>query len=154
MADHANVLSATRLRPPEMRVSALSKSYFGQSTIAEFIRHPSSRAPCPQPMIPPGVLLTGLAWMVNHKNVEQRWRQDGLLMPQRRRRKRLASSSEPESDRVSVGLCGAAAAHNFLVDSLAVTDQDSSSAGLVAVVVHVISDPVERCRSVHSSFLD
>ncbi len=54
----ANVLSATRLRPPEMRVRALSKSYFGQSTITELIRHPSSRAPCPQPMIPPGVLPT------------------------------------------------------------------------------------------------
>ena len=56
--DHATVLSATRLRPPEMRVSALSKSYFGQSTITELIRHPSSRAPCPQPIIPPGVLPT------------------------------------------------------------------------------------------------
>ena len=56
--DHANVLSATRLRPPEMRVSALSKSYFGQSTITELIRHPSSRAPCPQPITPPGVLPT------------------------------------------------------------------------------------------------
>jgi hypothetical protein len=27
------------------------------------------------------------AWMVNHKNIQQRWRRDGLLMPQRRRRK-------------------------------------------------------------------
>jgi hypothetical protein len=51
-------LSATRLRPPEMRVSALSKSYFGQSTITELICHPSSRAPCPQSITPPGVLPT------------------------------------------------------------------------------------------------
>jgi hypothetical protein len=43
--------------------------------------------------------------MVNHKNVQQRWRHDGLLMPQRRRRKRLDSSTEPETDRVSVGQC-------------------------------------------------
>lgn len=56
--DHANILSATRLRPPEMRVNALSKSYFGQSTITELIRHLSSRATCPQPMTPPGVLPT------------------------------------------------------------------------------------------------
>jgi hypothetical protein len=44
-----------------MRVNALSKSYFGQSTNTELIRHPSSRAPRPQPMIPPGVLPTRLA---------------------------------------------------------------------------------------------
>ena len=56
--DDANALSATRLRPPEMRVGALSTSYFGQSTITELISHPSSRAPCPQPIIPPGVLPT------------------------------------------------------------------------------------------------
>jgi len=41
-----------------MRVSALSKSYFGQSTITELIGHPSSRGSCPRPMIPPGVLPT------------------------------------------------------------------------------------------------
>jgi hypothetical protein len=82
-----------------MRVSALSKSYFGQSTITELIRHPSSRAPCPQPMIPPGVLPTRAARMVNHKNVQQRWRHDGLPMPQRRRRKRLACNTEPETGR-------------------------------------------------------
>jgi hypothetical protein len=45
--EHANILSATPLRPPEMRVSALSKSYFGQSAITELISHPSSRASCP-----------------------------------------------------------------------------------------------------------
>jgi hypothetical protein len=55
-----------------MRVRALSKSYFGQSTITELIRHPSSRAPCPQPMIPPGVLPTQGCLDGNHKNVQQR----------------------------------------------------------------------------------
>jgi hypothetical protein len=34
--------------------------------------------------------------MVNHKNFQQRWSHDGLLMPQRRRRKRPAFSTEPE----------------------------------------------------------
>jgi hypothetical protein len=40
--------------------------------------------------------------MVNW-NVKRRWRHDGLPMPQRRRRKRLASNTDPEADRVSVG---------------------------------------------------
>ena len=36
---HAEVLPATRLPPPEVRARALSESYFGQST-TELIGHP------------------------------------------------------------------------------------------------------------------
>jgi hypothetical protein len=41
-----------------MRVCALSKCYFEQSIITLLISHPSSRAPCRQPITPPGVLPT------------------------------------------------------------------------------------------------
>ena len=41
-----------------MRVCPLSKIYLEQSTITEFISHPSFPAPDPQPITPPGVLPT------------------------------------------------------------------------------------------------
>jgi hypothetical protein len=78
-----------------MRVCALSKSYFEQSTITELISHPSSRAPCPQPITPPGVLPTQGSRIVNHKNVQRLWRDEGPWVPQRRRRKCLGSSTAP-----------------------------------------------------------
>jgi transposase InsO family protein len=34
-------------------------------------------------------------WMVNHKKVQRLWREEGLRVPQRRRRKRLGASTTP-----------------------------------------------------------
>ena len=34
--------------------------------------------------------------MVNHKKIQRLWREEGLPVPQRRRRKRHGSSTEPE----------------------------------------------------------
>jgi hypothetical protein len=53
----ASVLSTGGFRPPEMRVGALSKSYFEQF-ITALISDSSSRAPCPKLITPPGVLPT------------------------------------------------------------------------------------------------
>jgi hypothetical protein len=61
-----------------MRVCALPKGYFGQSTITELISHPSCRAPCPQPITALGVLPTQRSCMVNHKNVQRLWCDEGL----------------------------------------------------------------------------
>jgi transposase InsO family protein len=38
----------------------------------------------------------GEGWMVNHKRVQRLWREEGLRVPQRRRRKRLGTSTAPE----------------------------------------------------------
>src|SRR3954452_4210453 len=35
-------------------------------------------------------------WMVNHKKIQRLWREEGLRVPQRRRRKRLGTSTAPE----------------------------------------------------------
>jgi putative transposase len=35
-------------------------------------------------------------WMVNHKKIQRLWRDEGLRVPQRRRRKRLGASTAPE----------------------------------------------------------
>ena len=39
----------------------------------------------------------GEGWHVNHKKVQRLWRQEGLRVPQRRRRKRLGSSTAPDT---------------------------------------------------------
>ena len=39
----------------------------------------------------------GEGWRVNHKKVQRLWRQEGLRVPQRRRRKRLGSSTAPDT---------------------------------------------------------
>jgi putative transposase len=38
----------------------------------------------------------GEGWAVNHKRVQRLWRQEGLRVPQRRRRKRLGTSTAPD----------------------------------------------------------
>ena len=61
--------------------------------------------PCTLPTAEhPARRVAGCAPEWSTKNVKRLWRQDGLLMPQRRRRKRLASSSESETDRFSGGV--------------------------------------------------
>jgi putative transposase len=37
----------------------------------------------------------GEGWVVNHKKIQRLWRQEGLRVPQRRRRKRVGTSTEP-----------------------------------------------------------
>lgn len=39
----------------------------------------------------------GEGWLVNHKKVQRLWRDEGLRVPQRRRRKRLGSSTAPDT---------------------------------------------------------
>ncbi len=39
----------------------------------------------------------GEGWSVNHKKIQRLWREDGLRVPQRRRRKRLGSSTAPDA---------------------------------------------------------
>jgi putative transposase len=39
----------------------------------------------------------GEGWLVNHKKVQRLWRDEGLRVPQRRRRKRLGSSRAPDT---------------------------------------------------------
>jgi putative transposase len=36
-------------------------------------------------------------WMVNHKKLQRLWREEGLRVPVRRRRKRLGSSTAPDT---------------------------------------------------------
>jgi transposase InsO family protein len=38
----------------------------------------------------------GEGWAVNHKKIQRLWREEGLRVPQRRRRKRLGTSTAPE----------------------------------------------------------
>jgi putative transposase len=38
----------------------------------------------------------GEGWAVNHKKIQRLWREEGLRVPQRRRRKRLGSSTAPD----------------------------------------------------------
>ena len=42
----------------------------------------------------------GEGWVVNHKKVQRLWREEGLRVPQRRRRKRLGTTTAPISDAV------------------------------------------------------
>jgi putative transposase len=37
----------------------------------------------------------GEGWVVNHKKIQRLWREEGLRVPQRRRRKRVGTSTEP-----------------------------------------------------------
>jgi transposase InsO family protein len=37
----------------------------------------------------------GEGWSVNHKKIQRLWREEGLRVPQRRRRKRLGTSTTP-----------------------------------------------------------
>ena len=39
--------------------------------------------------------LRGAGWAVNHKKIQRLWREEGLRVPQRRRRKRLGTSTTP-----------------------------------------------------------
>jgi len=41
----------------------------------------------------------GEGWSVNHKKIQRLWREEGLRVPQRRRRKRLGSSTVPNPPR-------------------------------------------------------
>jgi putative transposase len=38
----------------------------------------------------------GEGWVVNHKKIQRLWREEGLRVPQRRRRKRLGTSTAPD----------------------------------------------------------
>lgn len=38
----------------------------------------------------------GEGWNVNHKRIQRLWREEGLRVPQRRRRKRLGTSTGPD----------------------------------------------------------
>jgi putative transposase len=39
----------------------------------------------------------GEGWVVNHKKIQRLWREEGLRVPQRRRRKRLGSTTAPDT---------------------------------------------------------
>jgi transposase InsO family protein len=39
----------------------------------------------------------GEGWVINHKKIQRLWREEGLRVPQRRRRKRLGSSTAPNT---------------------------------------------------------
>jgi len=41
----------------------------------------------------------GEGWAVNHKKIQRLWREEGLRVPQRRRRKRTGTSTAPDRPR-------------------------------------------------------
>jgi putative transposase len=45
-------------------------------------------------------------WVVNHKKVQRLWRQEGLSVPVRRRRKRTGSSTHPPVHAAECTECG------------------------------------------------
>ncbi|MDT0263406.1 IS3 family transposase [Jatrophihabitans lederbergiae] len=77
----------------------------------------------------------GEGWTVNHKKVQRLWREEGLRVPQRRRRKRLGTSTAP--DRPKADAANAVWAVDFQFD--ATTD------GRPIKIVSIVDEHTREC---------